>query len=295
MHEQTRWLLTLLASMALLLSTVGATSSWTRRERDSATSMLLGGALLSTVVFFPHLVTGLMDNLTGSFPEHTDESADNDEQPTEDPGTTPAIIPWRPVATAAGAVLTLATALAILHSLRRRHQRQVKEHLRRTGLAARHDKILDAYADFATDILAVLDRPALADVTAPGTVRLLNALDAARDARTDPRSDYGAAVRELELAWKTADRSARKHGTGSLPSAEQRAVGPARLPLATAFDEGGDQNERRHAHHRAMRLIEHIADVPEEAAGELTGTTRLSPPPQVGTRTTTLKKTKKTR
>ncbi|MFJ4680542.1 hypothetical protein [Kitasatospora sp. NPDC088783] len=79
----------------------------------------------------------------------------------------------------------------------------------RRRLEAEHDRVREEYGRFASDPLAVLDRPALADVADPLTAAFLRAMAAAADARhaRDPHA-YRRAVTALESAWRAADRNA---------------------------------------------------------------------------------------
>jgi hypothetical protein len=77
-----------------------------------------------------------------------------------------------------------------------------------------------------------------------------------------------------------------------LPVQERRAVEQARLLVATALDEDGNSHERQLAYRRAMRLIEHIIDMPKEAIAEVAQHTRLSLPATAGTQTTTIDETR---
>ncbi|WP_327391473.1 hypothetical protein OG728_39040 (plasmid) [Streptomyces microflavus] len=149
------------------------------------------------------------------------------------------------------------------------------ERQRRADLESRRDGVRDAYAAFTTDILAVLDRPALNDVGTPETERLILALVAARDVRTAPNTtDYAARVITLEIAWKAADQHARKAGIKYLAPAERRAVQQARHLLTTALDDAGNTHERHAAYQKAIKLIGTIIDIPHEAVAAVEASTR---------------------
>ncbi|MFK0047896.1 TcpD family membrane protein [Streptomyces sp. NPDC090741] len=294
MYDEIHYLLTVLSSIALLWIVWRAFAFVMRDEWGSAVSMLIGGAVVSVFVYAPEQITTW---LRAAADVMTDTETARPTQGTPPPAPRPEAnddglnVPWDTVVIAA---LVAAAVVGLTAGGRYLHRRRTTLRKRRSDLEQRHDVVLDLYADFATDILAVLDRPALADVTVPETERLIHALDAARDTRTyaDSESDYRAAVGKLEIAWESADRRARKQGTTLLPVPEQRAVQQARLLLATALDEHGNSHERQLAYRRAMQLIEGIIDVPREAAAELACITRLSLPPQESPQTVTLTKTK---
>ncbi|MFD7554199.1 TcpD family membrane protein [Streptomyces sp. NPDC059835] len=290
-YDQIHYLLTILSSIVLLWIAWRAFAFVMKEEWGSAITMLIGGAAVSAFVYAPEQVTNwLRAAVDATADAGTAQPAQNTPPPAPRLEAGDGLdVPWEQVVTA---VLIAAAVIGLTAGGRYLHRRRTTLRKRRSDLEQRHDIVLDSYADFATDILAVLDRPSLADVTVPETERFIHALDAARDARAYADADYRAAVGELEIAWKAADRRARKQGTTLLPVLEQRAVQQARLLLATALDENGNSHERQLAYRRAMQLIEGIIDVPREAAAELDCITRLSLPPHESPQTVTLTKTK---
>ncbi|MER0476946.1 hypothetical protein ABR737_01005 [Streptomyces sp. Edi2] len=276
-----QYIVTILANLLLLAIAVRTFGMWARRERAGIVPLLFACVLLAGLALFPQLITNApgayIDAITG---DHSTPATPGSHrpQPDDDASAAGIDVPWRTLAMCAAGALILASVIAIALALRQASHRRATDRKRRAETEARHDRVLDAYAAFTTDVLAVLDRPALGDVTVPETERLIRALEAAREARADSRSDYRTALWELEIAWTSADRHARKQGTTLLPRHERRAVEQARLLLATALDEDGNSHERQLAYHRAMRLIGHIIDVPKEAVAVLSERACLSLP-----------------
>ncbi|MFJ3182467.1 hypothetical protein ACIPJN_29325 [Streptomyces sp. NPDC086796] len=273
MHQQLQWIMTMIGGLLVMVMAARAFSMWVKQEYGAAATTLVGAGVISVAVFSPGLVTGLADRALSAFTGGNSPTPKPSPRPHTDPAGPD--IPWTPLLAVLGGIATLALLGGITAALRAQHRRRTTERQRHAELETRHDAVRDAYADFTTDILAVLDRPALNDVGIPQTERLILALDAARDARTDPNTtDYRARVIELEIAWKAADQHARKAGIKHLAPAEQRAVQQARHLLTTALDEAGNTHERHAAYQKAIKLISTIIDVPREAAAAIEASTR---------------------
>lgn len=92
---------------------------------------------------------------------------------------------------------------------------------RRHAIEAEHDEVRDAYAACLCDVLAILDRPALDDVTVPQTAAHLHAMDTAADAHRG--SDLDAYPQTI-TALKTAPFVTCLHcpdRTGGNPESEE--------------------------------------------------------------------------
>lgn len=95
-------------------------------------------------------------------------------------------------------------------------------------------------APTSATVLAVLDRPALDDVTVPRTAALLHAMDTAADARRGSDLDaYRHTVSALKTAWRAADDHARRTGARYLPAEDPGAIAKARRLFEKALDERG--------------------------------------------------------
>ncbi|MFF8786829.1 hypothetical protein [Streptomyces sp. NPDC015125] len=286
-----RFIINVITDILLITLVVRAFGMRAKQEWGQLTASLFGCAVLAGCVCFPQpmldIAKRLLETLVGHTDGHTAAPHPSPHPQHPDHSTTPTAVhlPWETLTACAVTVAVLAALTITARSLQRYTRRRARERTRRAETEGRHDRVLDAYAAFTTDVLAVLDRPALADVTVPETERLIRSLDAAREARIDRSDGYRSSVQELELAWKAADRHARKQGTALLPPNERRAVQQARRLLTTALGISGNAHERHLAYRRAMRLIEPIVDVPSAAVAALTAGALPSLPPAPCTRT----------
>ncbi|MEU3565118.1 hypothetical protein [Kitasatospora sp. NPDC006786] len=186
-------------------------------------------------------------------------------------------VPWGVVGLVAVAVAAVAGAAVATLAVGKRRATGRAARLRRQRIEDRHDLVLEEYGAYCSDILAVLERPLLTDVSVRETADLVHALAAAADARaagSGAAAEYGRAVTALEIAWQVADRHARKVGTGRLPERERAAVAQAQRLLRTALGEGASDAERQTAYRRAVGLLEGIVAVPREATAAIEGGAR---------------------
>ncbi|MFJ8627422.1 hypothetical protein ACIRD3_31900 [Kitasatospora sp. NPDC093550] len=186
-------------------------------------------------------------------------------------------VPWGVLSSVAvGAAAVAGVGLAAV-AVRRRRAVGRAARLRRQQIEDRHDLVLEQYGAFCSDILTVLERPLLTDVSVRETAELVHALAAAADARAagaESPAEYGRAVTALEIAWQVADRHARKVGTGQLPERERAAVARAQRLLRTALGEGASDAERQTAYRRAVELLEGIVVIPREVTSAIEGGAR---------------------
>ncbi|WP_424892337.1 hypothetical protein [Streptomyces sp. XH2] len=278
MDEIIAWMQWLCAYGGTLIAVMGAGKAvvlHNRGEHVPASHFLvpaLGGAV---IVAAPHVVKWVY-------------SMDSDAKPNPAPDDhqEPMDLPWDTLLSVVGAVLGIIAVVAAVavatKVVKRGRKRKRAELTRRRAVEARHDAVLEAYGTYESDLLAVLDRPALADVTVPTTERLIHALTEAADARradrttSDGAAAYQRAVTALEIAWKAADEHARRSGIEHLPPAEQKSIAQARKLLASALHDGGTEHERRLAYQRAMRLIDGAISVPRQAVAALEHISRPS-------------------
>ncbi|GAB2717846.1 hypothetical protein [Kitasatospora kifunensis] len=187
-------------------------------------------------------------------------------------------VPWGSIGLVVGVVVAVLAVAGVAHTVKKRRSVRRAAQRRRTAVEARHDAVLDAYGEFTSDILAILERPCLADVSVQETADLIHALAAAADARSlagpSVDADYGRAVTALEIAWQVADARARKVGTSHLPKPERAAIVQARRLLQTALGDGVSENERQLAYQHAMRLIDGVVTIPQQAKEAIAGPTR---------------------
>ncbi|WP_372412766.1 hypothetical protein [Streptomyces luteireticuli] len=275
MPDVVRWILSTASTLFVVILMVKAFSAWVRKDWGQMVAALVGCALVSAFIWAGDAVVRAVSGVLG-------DAAPRRERPKDVSGKeTPGLdIPWHAVLTVVGALLALLAVVVAVVGLERLHRRRRRERRRLDDLTARHDAVREAYGAFESNMLENLDRLALADVTVPQTARLIDALDAARDARMAARAgaltEFRRSVTALELAWAEADHYARKTGAGYLPENERRNIEQARLALALALDDAGNPHERRLAYERAVGLIEQVIPVPRHAVAVLEGQTRLA-------------------
>ncbi|WP_137235493.1 hypothetical protein [Streptomyces sp. BPSDS2] len=263
--------------MAAAVATVaGVLGSVWRKEWGPAFGRLAAGMLLLFVFANYETLLGWFEDVLaggGGAPEPVESQPDSDG---------PSL--WLPLALVAGGLAASLGLYGLGTIVQRRRARTAARRrtaaaaqTRRHAIEAEHDEVRDAYAAYICDVLAVLDRPALDDVTVPQTAALLHAMDAAADARRGSDLDtYREAVSTLKTAWRAADAHARKTGVRSLPASERSAIAKARRLFEKALDERGSQHERQALYAKARALLDGILVIPREAAAELETRHRLT-------------------
>ena len=280
--QLTEAVLAFTATLMTLFCAVRAFKAFAVHDIPAACVAAGGGLLVSPVALHPALFVELTDRLQEKLWDEVASSASRPARGTPRPGADGETftLPWAAIGHAlcilVGAAVLLLAGTALTAQVRRRRARQ----LRRKALERRHDTVLDAYGDFQVNLLDNLDRLALADVAVPHTARLVDALDAARDARipTGPESleAYRKAVTALETAWTAADHHARVQGADYLPHDDRRRIKQAQAALSVAADEHGYLPQRQLALRRALQLVETVLPVPRTAVASLETATRLS-------------------
>lgn len=256
------WIVSI-GSIVLVGATVGGVlTSAVRMEWGAAIGRFVAGVLAFAVLSNYQELQGWFEHVLadGGTPP---EPADSQPQDGDGLGL------WQTLILGAGALCAAAGFYGLgklVQRVRGRREDAAAAQTRRHAIEAEHDEVRDAYAAYLCDVLAVLDRPALDDVTVPQTAALLHAMDAAADARRG--SDLGAyrqAVSTLKTAWRTADEHARKTGVRDLPAQERSAIAKARRLFEKALDERGSEHERQAAHAKARALLDGVLTLPRQA------------------------------
>ncbi len=178
-----------------------------------------------------------------------------------------------------GVIVTGGGAAAVAY---RRRRRSSAEWI--ATLSARFDVVREEYGGYQSDLLAVLDRPALADSSVPQTAAFITAYGFAQDTERAVRrtrsaetvAAYEAAVRDLETAWRIALEYARRVGADAIPAPERSKVTRAVDALHLALADGGNAAERQAAYRLAMRHIERVINVPQPAIAAIEADQRLA-------------------
>ncbi|MFD9819104.1 hypothetical protein [Streptomyces violascens] len=267
------WIARIGAVIIALGTLGGVVASYLRREWRIALARLIAGMLAFFVVSkHGELNDWVIGTLTG---DHPSKPA---AQPQDSGG--PSL--WFPLALAGGGLAASFGLYGLWNLVQRRRARKAARRAvdttaqtRRHAIEADHDEVRDAYAAYLCDVLAVLDRPALDDVTVPQTAALLHAMDAAADARRGSDLDaYRQTVSALKTAWRAADDHARKAGVRHLPAPERSTIARARKLFETALDERGSQHERQAAYAKARALLDGVLTIPKQAVAAVEHQTR---------------------
>ncbi|MQA14120.1 MAG: hypothetical protein GEV09_08085 [Pseudonocardiaceae bacterium] len=159
---------------------------------------------------------------------------------------------------------------------------------------ARFTRLQQEYARFECDPLAVLQTPALADVTIPSTGRFVEAFAEAQALDTDAeppashRERFATAVDRAWRAWHAARDAAERIRLAGIPQAERATVERAIKLLTVARDSTNDA-ERTTAYARARAELGKLErsgtlrlPVPATAALDRAGRGQLPPGPNGG-------------
>lgn len=261
-----------MAGLGTLL--VAAFIAWARREFGRAITLLVFACAASVAMYAGPDLAAAVAGAPARSEGGTAGEGDADGFPFW--------VLWAVLGVAATASIVGAGAGFLVRRRRRRADsrgRAAANLARRQALESDHDKVREAYGEYASDVLEFLDRPALDDVTDPRTVAFLHAMDAAADARRGVDLDtYRQAVSSLKTAWQAADEHARKSGTRHLPEAERAAIAKARALLELALDDRGGDHERQAAYVKARALLDGVVTIPRQAAAQLEARHRLTLP-----------------
>ncbi|MEU9254513.1 hypothetical protein AB0D66_22015 [Streptomyces sp. NPDC048270] len=274
MGDTMSWLVRM-AGMAGLAALLGAVFvAWARREFGRAITLLVFAFAGSVAMYAgPDLAAAIAGDPARSEGGTVGEG---------DASGFPFWVLWAVLGVAATAGVVGTVAGFLVRRRRRRADsrgRAAADLARRHALETDHDKVREAYGEYASDVLEFLDRPALANVTDSRTVAFLHAMDAAADARRGVDLDaYRQAVSSLKTAWQAADEHARKSGTRHLPEAERAAIAKARALLELALDGRGGDYERQAAYAKARALLDGVVTIPRQAVAHLEARHRLTLP-----------------
>lgn len=268
------WCIRIGSTAAAVATVAGVLGSVWRREWGPAFGKLAAGMLLLFVFANYETFLGWFEDVLAGgegAPEPVESQPDSDG---------PSL--WLPLALVAGGLAASLGLYGLGNIVQRRRARKAARRrtaaaaqTRRHAIEAEHDEVRDAYAAYICDVLAVLDRPALDDVTVPQTAALLHAMDDAADARRGSDLDtYRTAVSALKTAWRAADAHARKTGVRDLPASERSAIAKARRLFEKALDERGSQHERQAAHAKARDLLDGVLTLPRQAVAAVEHHTR---------------------
>ena len=158
-------------------------------------------------------------------------------------------------------------------------------------LLAEHDEVRRRWLSYELDVAKLIDYPMMSDMRETLTVEFHRARRNADGLRPSNPKDlrdadrfvsYRTAVQDLAVAFDAAEREARRRRTADFTDTEREVLARAKHLIALAEDRGASREERQTAYRRAMRELEGLIVVPEEAsealeqriAGQLPGAPR---------------------
>ncbi|PFG39710.1 hypothetical protein ATJ97_2223 [Georgenia soli] len=145
-------------------------------------------------------------------------------------------------------------------------------------LLAEHDEVRRRWLSYELNVAKLIDYPMMSDMREPLTVEFHRArrnADGLRPANPKDLRDadrfvaYRTAVQDLAVAFDVAEREARRRRTSDFTDTEREVLGRAKHLIALAEDRGASREERQTAYRRAMRELEGLIVVPEEATEAL--------------------------
>lgn len=143
---------------------------------------------------------------------------------------------------------------------------------------AREGRVLDLWADYATDLDLLLRQPLMQDLHHPVVRRAVRAAGKLQDARPQSMHEpkgfdmdhrYAVAGREAEETLDAAVALALRHGTRKLPQHERVTIERARKLLAQALDPTIPETERRLFYGKVRDLLEGVVAIPTRASAAL--------------------------
>lgn len=164
---------------------------------------------------------------------------------------------------------------------------QIKEHEQREAevrakgwedLDAHHNALVLEWSKYETDIALMIDYPIMTDYTDPVVHKVIAAMQKIRTAQMRgedrgaidaPDSILHEAVNDFELAFRAAERYARRQGQTHLDPREQRKLSAARTALNIILDGDSPAFEVEAAYKSLRSSLKGIIDVPDRAIAEI--------------------------
>lgn len=268
--------LVMLLSAGICLSLQGRGGAFLMVMATAFVGLFAFGAILQLFDFYPAAKTGgaEKDSVEPAPPSEAPVAGSPDVASDPAP-TAPPNLTWLWVTL--GILVIIALVLAswwLAQNVRRAHRRAAAEQEKRRSVAlervsewqryrAAVATIQAEYAAFESDVVRPLLWPALTDVRQPETAAFHTCLKAAVDldfeavpARDEKIAELGAAVAQLDAAWRTARRTARQIGMSHQRYDVRRAVKKCIRLIEQSRDVRGNTADARAAYAaRAMEIL----------------------------------------
>jgi hypothetical protein len=145
-------------------------------------------------------------------------------------------------------------------------------------LRQRKEVLIVEWSKYETDIALMIDFPLMTDYTDPVVQKVVAAMQKLRTAEmmlgdtaaVDAHgSNFEHAVNEFELAFRAAEKHARRHGQNLLTAQEQRRLSTARVALDIIMGETSTGFEIEAAYKTLRSSLKGIIDVPQTALASI--------------------------
>jgi hypothetical protein len=153
-------------------------------------------------------------------------------------------------------------------------------------LVKRHEDIRNQWASYETDMSKLIDLPLMTDMREPVVIDLHKALKTAASLAPKSQTKYGytpiqdsaffKAVNDLEVAFRTAEQTAKKVAWSRFTDEERRSLSTAKKLLSLAVDSGASPAERQAAYRRVFKELQGLIEFPEKARFEIESRHQLS-------------------
>lgn len=145
------------------------------------------------------------------------------------------------------------------------------------GATGKHAELDAEYLSYQKELSLIAKYPLMTDLTAPLTVKAVQAMTEARNCRParsprelEPVERYRTAVNTYEVALRAAVANAKREGLRNFSEKEQKDLRLAQALLRMAEDKAGSPHERRSAYEQAIKTLRGVlGEVPREAISEI--------------------------
>lgn len=198
-------------------------------------------------------------------------------------------VPWEILGFVALAVLLLSIVGLIVFAGVRKVKAVAYDRKTNTAgwekLVARNHEVRKAWGSYETDMAKIIDFPMMNDMKEPTVSTLHGALRKVRQLEPASvksvahipytESPFAGAVQDLEIAFETAEREAKKVAWSKFTVEERKNLAKAKDLLALAMDTGASASERQIAYKRVIKELEGLVSIPSQAMLAIESSTKL--------------------
>lgn len=141
----------------------------------------------------------------------------------------------------------------------------------------KHAELDAEYLSYQKELSLIAKYPLMTDLSAPLTVKAVQAMTEARNCRparspqeTEPVERYRNAVTSFEVALRAAVANAKREGLRNFSMKEQKDLRLVQDLLRMAEDKAGSPHERRSAYEKAIKTLRGVlGEIPQVAISEI--------------------------